>query len=36
MNYATTSGMAQPLTPAADDQRFAALEWWEEDPNQDK
>jgi hypothetical protein len=25
MNYATTSGMANPLTPAAEDQRFTAL-----------
>ena len=36
MNYVTTSGLANPLTPAAEDQRFAALEWWEEDPNEDK
>lgn len=32
MNYAMTSGVANPLTPAADDQRFVALASHDDDP----
>lgn len=33
--YAAISGLANPLAPVAEDQRFTALEWWEEDPHHD-
>jgi len=35
-NFACTSGLSSPLAPVAEDQRFTALEWWEEDPNHDR